>query len=97
MEEDETILDLTLFPQQGEVSEQRAVVFGPASDKFAFLAEIDPASGHIDVVAGNTPAVSVTPAFLSAMLRELADEIDTIAQRPDFLEWIYGTPLDDED
>lgn len=90
MEDDDLTLDLTTYPREGDQSEVRSVVFGPASDEFTFLAEVNAVSGHINVTIGNAPATSLLPTFIPEMLRELAEEFSHIADNPQFLEWIYG-------
>lgn len=97
MDENEAVLDLSTYPREGTTSTSKVVIFGPVSDKVAFLAEIDPITGEIQVTAGNTPGTSLMPRFLGSMLRELADEIEAIESRSDFQEFIYGTPVEDDD
>jgi hypothetical protein len=93
--EDETVLDLRTFPYDGIASGVMEVTFGPASDKFALLLEVDPNDKQLMVTIGNSPATSEIPTKIPVILRELADEIEALAERPDFLEWIYGTALED--
>lgn len=97
MDEDEVTLDLITYPHAGTESIIRNVVFGPASDKFAYLIEMHPETGVLEVTIGNSPATSELPEQMSIMLREVADEMEKLAQTPQFLEWIYGSPNEDED
>jgi hypothetical protein len=97
-EEAEGAIVVATYPRDGIATGVREVAFGPASDRFALLWEIDPSDDNqMYLTIGNSPATAELPTVIPGMLRELADYVEAFGERADFLDWVYGTDEEDDE
>lgn len=90
-DEDEGVgFELNVLPNNGDVSIERTVVFGPESPYFEFLLTVDPDTRSMEVTIGNSPALSQLPEFIPIMLEEVGEQFAVLAERADFLDAIYN-------
>lgn len=77
-------LTLDVYPVDGNESEVVSTIFGPLSEEFALLITINPATGDLGVVVGNSTPADEVPVSVPYVLRGVADAIEGLATSPDF-------------
>lgn len=87
-EEDAIDFSLENYAASGTEGILRTVGFGPVSNMFAVLIEIDPDDESIRVTIGNGPDHEQVPWVISEVLRVIADEIEDVGSAPEFEEYL---------
>jgi hypothetical protein len=92
---DEAVLDFTSYPLDGEKSVLRSVVFGPLSDEFATLIELNPETGLLRVTIGNGPQNADIPNTIPEVLREVADLVEDLKNSDEFWAGVAASQIQD--
>lgn len=79
MPDDEVALDFQNYPVDGdETAIREQVGFGPASEDFAVLVELNPTGGPLRITVGNGPPHEDAPRLIGQALHDIADAIEDL-------------------
>lgn len=95
MPDDKVVLQFENYPVDGaETSVRELVAFGPASDDFAILIELDPSGGPLRITVGNGPTHEDAPRLLGETLHDIADAVADLANNEEY--WVALAALSKE-
>ena len=95
MAEDEAALEFASYPLEGTESMLRTVVFGPSSDEFATLIELNPETSLLRVTVGNGPRNADIPRAIPEVLREVAGLIEDLENNDEFWDRVAQSIIEE--